>query len=168
MSLQSAPVRQSQSTGPGGWTRQSGGGRSSGHSRGGGCDSSSPSSASWPGGGAGGGDAGKEGGEAGRAEPWGSSEAVSADCFRGRRSRGKACESRGSGETRQGSLMRRGWGGGGGLDGIAKWKGTLLPGMEVRREMDEESVCGVVVVVEKHPVWAVIGLNISLLWCKPN
>lgn len=30
MSLQSASVRQSQSTGPGGWTRQSGGGSSSG------------------------------------------------------------------------------------------------------------------------------------------
>lgn len=30
MSLQSAPVRQSQSTGPGGWTKLSGGGRSSG------------------------------------------------------------------------------------------------------------------------------------------
>lgn len=39
-------------------------------------------------------------GEAGRAEPWGSLEAVSGDCHRGWRSRGKA---RGSEETRQGA-----------------------------------------------------------------
>lgn len=121
MSLQSAPVRQSQSTGPGGWTRRSGGGSSSS----GGCGKlrrrrrqKLPSSASRPGGGAGGGDAGKEGGEAGRAEPWGSLEAVSGDGFRGRRSPGKACKSRGSEETRQGSLMRLGWGAGA-LDGMA-------------------------------------------------
>lgn len=42
-------------------------------------------------------------GEAGRAEPWGSLEALSGNCHRGRRSRGKACKSRGSEERRHGA-----------------------------------------------------------------
>lgn len=174
MSLQSAPVRQSQSTGPGGWTGQSGGG---------------------------GGDCGKRwrrrrwrrqklpllceparGRGRGRRR-WG----------RGRRSRAGgtlgflgSCEwgpFQRQAESRQGLPVSGCRGneprkpGAAGLGGqverptVRRWRGTLLPGMEVRTEMDEESGGGVGwrnggACAIQSGLYS--GLNIPLLWCKPH